>query len=179
MKEIILTQNKVTLVDDEDYEYLNHWKWYAYKYKKGTTYYAGRNTSRKLGSQKRIPMHNQLLGYQDNNIIDHKDGNGLNNQKTNIRFCTFSQNSRNKKGFSSSNYKGVYKKLNRPNRIKCYEASIYFNNKSHYLGSFKTPQEAAIAYNKAAILNFGEFARLNNINIFGTSSLIKTDIKRL
>jgi len=97
-----------------------------------------------------------------NQIIDHIDGNTLNNCKSNLRFCTTSQNAMNcKKSISvlSSVYKGVRFKKDSSK----YTAQITFNGKLVHIGYFENEVDAAKAYNKAAIENFGEFARLNII----------------
>ena len=96
MKQIPLTKNKFTLVDDEDYELVNKYNWYF-----GAGY---------ARSMEKILMHRLIMKAKKGQMIDHIDGNGLNNQRSNLRFCTHSQNMANKKGFknTSSKYKGVY-----------------------------------------------------------------------
>lgn len=94
-------------------------------------------------------------------FIDHIDGNGLNNQKANLRPCSRSQNMANQKIRTSSitGFKGVH--FNKRDLV--FTAFIRLNRKLKYLGSFKDAQDAAAAYNAAAIENFGEFAKLNKI----------------
>ena len=92
MKEIPLSQGKVALVDDEDYKYLNQWKWYAAK--QGNDFYAFRNDYT-VSPPKTVRMHREVL-VEDPRDIDHIDGNGLNNQKVNLRYCTHSQNHQNR-----------------------------------------------------------------------------------
>ena len=82
MKKIKLTQNKYTLVDDEDFDYLNQFNWCAHKEK--YNFYAVR-TDNKL--KKCIRIHRVIMNCPDSKFIDHKDGNGLNNQKENLRLC--------------------------------------------------------------------------------------------
>lgn len=92
-------------------------------------------------------------------FIDHIDHNTLNNKIENLRAATRIENNRNnksKKG-SSSQYLGVFV-VNRPNRSLRYAAQIGLNKKSTHIGYFKTEAEAALAYNEAALLHFGEFA---------------------
>lgn len=171
MKEIQLTQGKVALVDDEDFEYLNQFKWHAHKSR--STYYAkgyDKNTNKK------IIMHRHILGLTNSKIFgDHKDGDGLNNQRTNIRIATPSQNQKNKKPSGISKYIGVSFHTSKSkyfskkeNIIKEYSntgwmASITINGKFTYLGKFDSEIEAAKEYNKAAEKHHGEFARLNII----------------
>jgi hypothetical protein len=157
MKEIKLTQGKFTQVDDDDYEYLNKFKWCAAF--DGTNWYAmkANNTKEKNSS---ITLHRFLLGVIKGLGIDHIDGNGLNNQRWNLRRCTHRQNSRNTatKKLCKSRYNGV--------TVTAYNnfmSRIGVDYKRIHLGTFKSENEAAIAYNNAAIKYFGEFARLNVI----------------
>ena len=168
MKKISLTQGQYALVDDEDFEYLNQFKWYAYRRHIKYTYYAGR-TIRENGSKKTIRMHNIIAQrYFENNYeqIDHKDRNGLNNQKENLRICSISQNCMNRRSYGVSNFSGVslhkYSHMLK-NGLKEYvkwRARIKVNGKSIFLGSFKTELEASEAYKKAAKIHFGEFANI-------------------
>jgi len=111
-------------------------------------------------------LHRVILGVTDPEIkVDHKDGNGLNNVRYNLRVCTTAENTRNKqksKG-NTSGFKGVCWHK----RDKCWAVQICVDYKGVHLGHFPgTPEgkiEAAKAYNVAAIKYYGEFARLNNI----------------
>ena len=155
MKTIPLTQGKVALVDDEDYDFLNQWKWYAYKHR--NTYYAvrdSRNHKRTQGNT--ILMHRFIMNTPSNLQVDHKDQNGLNNQKYNLRNCNNSQNHMNCKSWGKSKYRGVFYY-----KMKYIRASICINGKDTHLGTYKTEEEAARAYDKKAKELFGEFAKLN------------------
>ncbi len=94
MKLIPLTQGKFAQVDDEDYDYLNQWKWYTTKNHK--TFYAARHI-RINGKQKLIYMHRVIMNIIKGYKTDHIDHNGLNNQKYNLRICTCQENNRNRK----------------------------------------------------------------------------------
>jgi hypothetical protein len=160
-KEIILTQGKVAIVDDEDFDYLNQWKWYASKdrYK----FYAVRNITISKGKQKSISMH-RLISNNINTKMhtDHLNGNGLDNRKINLRICTHSQNLMNSKlrKDSTSGFKGVtYCKRNNK-----YASVIKLNRKLIWLGYFIDPIDAARAYNDAALKYHGEFAHINKID---------------
>jgi hypothetical protein len=170
MKEIKLTQGKVAFVDDEDFDYLNQWRWqFVFN---GYTWYAHR--SEYTNGKKTIRMHRLIMNAPKGVFIDHIDHNGLNNQKSNLRVCTRSENSQNRLNKHRIQYKGVeYKPTsfkrykNGKTRIslskKPYYSSIRVKMKKIYLGRFKTSAEAAIAYNNAALKYFGEFAKLNLI----------------
>lgn len=158
MKEIKLTQGKVTLVDDEDYEYLNQFRWYAHKDCK--TYYAIKNI-RNDGKRSTITMHQKIMKTPKGMKTDHKDHDGLNNQKYNLRICSTQQNgaNREKQIGCSSDFKGVFWSK----RDKKWAACIGINKKSKRLGLFNSEIEAALVYNKVAKEKFGEFARINLI----------------
>jgi hypothetical protein len=160
MKEIPLTQGQVALVDDEDYVYLNQWKWHAIKAK--YTYYANRTLHFDDGTVVSIRMHRQILGVPQNKETDHIDGNGLNNQKSNLRICNYSQNQYNKRGWGTSGYKGVSARMD--NHTNPYRAYISIGGRLVHIGSFPSIEEAALAYNNEAIKHFGKYAKLNVIN---------------
>jgi len=158
MKHIPLTQGLFSIVDDEDYEAINAYKWYAYK--SSENYYAGRNIRLENGKQRMISMHRTILKTPQGMLTDHRDGNGLNNCRSNIRICTHSQNQMNSKkpkGNCSSVYKGVHWRKSR-NR---WVAHVFINGKPHYAGIFREEQDAARAYDKKALEIFGKFARTN------------------
>jgi len=150
MKEIQLTQGKVAIIDDEDFERLRWFNWIAAK--NGYTFYAVCHV-RINGKQKRISMHRMILNPPKDMCVDHKDRNGLNNTRANLRLASSSQNSSNRIG-AGLLYKGVSKSGKNTYRAYC---------RQKYLGLFKTERQAAIAYNKAAKEMFGEFALLNDV----------------
>jgi len=155
MKEIPLTKGKFALVDDSDFEWLSKCKWYALKlkWKSKDAYYAtGRPNGRKLEL-----MHRVILRSVGGSV-DHQDGNGLNNQRQNLRPCNQSQNSANR--FTRPDrYKGV--RWYQPR--KKWRAQIMKDYKQMHIGYFEYSTDAAIAYNEAAKRLFGEFAQLNQI----------------
>jgi hypothetical protein len=155
LKEIPLTQGKIALVDDEDYPYLSAFNWCATKDR--NKWYAVRSF-RRNGKQVRVRMHMVILKAPAGLEVDHKNGNGLDNRRDNLRLATRSQNKRNgiKLEGTSSIYKGVSWRKN----LGKWQAIIYLP-KLTYLGSFNDEIEAARAYDAAAREHFGEFARLN------------------
>ena len=144
MKEIQLTQGKVALVDDEDFEWLNQFKWYAKKDKK--TYYAAREI-RLPEKRKTVLMHQVILSDLPKGLMrDHRDGDGLNNQRENLRFVTSRQNSQNRKNITkTSQYPGV----DSVGENLRWRARIRKKGKIRLLGRFDTEQEAYEAYKKA------------------------------
>lgn len=159
MRLIKLTQGRFAKVDDEDYDYLNQWKWCASK--RGHACYAVRAERVERGKYKAVGMHRKIMGIGIKEGIDHIDGDGLNNQRSNLRFCTRSENNRNTRSRegSLSRFKGVsWHKGN-----KMWAAYIRSNKILKCLGYFHVESDAAIAYNNAAQKIHGEFARLNEV----------------
>ena len=145
--------NTFAMVDDDDFDRLNQWKWRAITGPR--TKYARRHGSGVL-------MHCEILAAPPGMERDHRDGNGLNNQKNNLRVCTKSQNqcnARKHRNGTSSDYVGVSKDT----RYGGYRARITIDKKVIWLGCFKTQEEAARIRDLAAIKYHGEFARLNNV----------------
>lgn len=152
MKTIPLTQGKVAIVDDEDYEILKQFKWYAVKC--DSTFYAQRKAR---SEHKRITtrMHREVINPPAGFFCDHKNGDGLDNRRDNLRIVTNAQNQMNKGIYktSTTGVKGVIIDHGK------YRASIKLNGRSKHLGMFKTVEEASAAYQKAAKELFGEYAR--------------------
>lgn len=153
MKEIKLTKGKYAIVDDEDYEFLNKYKWHACNY--GGKWYAGRK------HYKKIYIHNEIMNPPTGMQVDHINRNGLDNRRCNLRICTKNQNQKNKSNFGKSKYHGV-------SLFSCgkCKASIQSDKLPYYLGSFNTEIEAALAYDRMAILLHGEYANLNFPDLF-------------
>ena len=163
MKLVTLTNGFSMMVDDEDAAGLSKDKWFAMQHHGNV--YAARNTydkSRGPLMRHRIRMvraHRQIMGCTmfDGKIVDHIDGNGLNNQKSNLRIVDKFGNVRNSKPRNGRRFKGTCKQGTR------WHASITAIKKDIYLGSFDTELQAAEAYNKAAQELHGVHARLNQL----------------
>lgn len=160
MKEINLTKNKIALVDDDDFEKLSKFKWYAHKSR--TIFYAERHINSN-GKRTTIRMHRFLMEVPKEKEVDHIDGNGLNNQKSNLRICSRQENLRNQK--LSVRNKSGFKGVSWSSRTKKWvsQIGITINKKETIknLGYFKSKEEAAKTYDNAAKELFGEFAKLN------------------
>ncbi len=168
MKLIPLTLGKFAMVDDEDYEWLNQWKWHAHYNRHGHYPYAQRVfivnkklTWRWRGNQQIIFMHRVILNTPAGLFTDHIDRNTLNNQRKNLRICSTSQNSMNSK-MKKNNTSG-FKGVDFHKRNKRWRVTIQLNEKRYFIGNFKNKIEAAQSYNEAALKYHGEFACLNSI----------------
>jgi len=161
-------------VDDEDYDRLNIFKW-GIRFTKNTKY--ARRWEVINGKVKWFHMHREILRITSDMVVDHKDHNGLNNCKENLRVCTKKENNKNKTSMvgSSSKYLGVCVYLSKEKKISkssgeeyIYEririqATIRVNGRAIKIGHYKTEEEAAKAYNEYAAKYHGEFANLNKI----------------
>lgn len=147
--EVPLTQGKVAVIDDVDADIIAPYKWWAVKSRSADRWYA----ATKIGGR-RIWMHALLTTYP---MTDHRDCDGLNNRRGNLRSCTNAQNCQNRRKGSraSSQFKGVY--WNRA--TETWRACVRKSKKLHYLGTFYTEEAAAEAYRAKATELFGEFAR--------------------
>lgn len=155
MKEIPLTRGKVALVDDEDFAELSKYKWYA------STEVRGRVCAvRCIWNPRRqtIYMHRIIVpGYPQ---VDHIDGNALDNRRSNLRGATAMENQRAyrcPKTNTSSRFRGV----SWHRRDGVWRAYIKVGQKGYSLGTFRTEEDAAKEYDKAALRLFGEFTHLN------------------
>lgn len=149
---IPLTQGKFAIVDKQDFELVNQYKWHLFG--KG---YAARD-EKINGKKKKVSMHRLILQPPKGMETDHINQNILDNRRKNLRICTHQQNCSNHKGYKK--IKGVGKIKDRFLK-KPYYASIMVFYKRIHLGYFATRKKAGRAYDKAAIKYFGDFARLN------------------
>jgi len=170
MKEINAYSEKlghqIIIVDDEDYELLSKHSWSLQK--SHNTIYA-----KACINWKTVFMHRILMDAKSGECVDHKNFNGLDNRRCNLRKCDYSQNSANRRSKNPEGIKGVSIWSEKYPYIR---AKIKVKGTTHYLGRFTTYREAAIAYNEAAIKYFGEFSYQNDLN---SDHLLKLDTKLL
>lgn len=156
---IPLTNNLNAIVDSEDYEWLSQFNWHSHWTPETKMYYAVRKTPRinLPGSAGHIRMHREIVGAVKGEIVDHKNHDSLDNRRSNLRKCTTSENSRNQRlrTNNKSGFKGVHK------CSKKWIAQIRLHGKPTIVGRFRTPEEAARAYDEAAREHYGEFACTN------------------
>jgi hypothetical protein len=163
MGEIRLTNGDVALVDDDCVTLLEGYKWNCAvkKLKHGESKYASAYV--KNGDEwDHLLMHRIIVGATKGVIVDHVDGNGINNHRYNLRIATHTQNMRNRQvtpGFTSV-YKGVW--WNKRDRV--WQACIKCDGRTIHLGSFRTQEQAAVSYNEAARKYHGDFSLLNNLD---------------
>lgn len=166
MKSIMLTSKTrgthEMFYDDEDHDLVMSRHWMLEK--SNHTFYAYAQKSKGSSSTKRIcqtwKFHREVMNASDD-YVDHKDGNGLNNCKSNLRLCTQQQNLRNRR--KCINNRCGYKGVSFHRQMGLYRARVSVDQKQVFYRYFKTAIDAARAYNEAAIRHFGEFAKLNLI----------------
>lgn len=156
MKHIQLTNGGVACVDDRDYQKLNKHRWVSHP--SGGILYASRYIY-SAGKQIEIKMHREILGLQryDGTIVDHRNRDGLDNTRANLRVVTRNINAQNSKlrSDNSSGFRGVYK------NGKGYMAQTRISGKLIYLGTYKSAIEAAHAYDCKILAVYGACAARN------------------
>lgn len=143
---LINTPNMVAVVDDEDFEWLNARKWRTGSHRYAVT-----------GKGQTSSMHRAIMNAPSGMFVDHIDGDGLNNRRSNLRLATHAQNCKNRRPNvkTITGLKGVYADRDRPR----FRATIKSDGVLYRLGWFKTPKEASDAYQKASLRLHGEFGR--------------------
>jgi hypothetical protein len=152
VKEIPLTQGQVTLVDDEDFERLSAFKWFAHWDPSTQSFRAMSNS--KGSKRKSIYMARFIMRTPKGMVCDHINHDTLYNLKINLRNCTLKENARNRRKYSvnTTGFKGVSR------HEKGYRASFRMNGKQIFSKTFPTPEEAAAVYEKETKKHYGEFA---------------------
>lgn len=156
MKKLLLSGNaeRFVLIDDEDFEPLSKWKWY----------FNGRYAMREgnlAGQSKTIYMHRFIMNTPKGMYTDHIDMNPLNNQKSNLRICTNSQNNFNK--IKQKNNTSGYKGIDWVKKDKVWRIRLNKNKKTVFLAYSKNLTEAVKIYNQAVREHHGTYGRLNEL----------------
>jgi hypothetical protein len=147
----------VAIVDDADFERVSERHWYVTKTNKHGVFYAvARIGPRKLNRM--IYMHRFILNAQPGQMVDHRNQNGLDNRRENLRFCNGTQSMGNTRPpcTNTTGFKGVTHHSG-----KYWTARIQFQHRNRHIGMFPTAIDAARAYDAKALELFGEFARTN------------------
>lgn len=150
MKGLQLTKNREAIIDDEDFEFLNQWKWSIHQ--AGRYQYAARQNKGKI-----IKLHRLLMKAKAGDVVDHKNGDTLDNRRSNLRLCSKGQNNMNvkKRIDNKSGFKGVCFKRGK------WMAYIQANKKWKHLGYHESAEAAALVYDIAAKEMHGEYAKVN------------------
>ena len=155
-----LSQGLHATIDAADAPHVAGRNWHAVR--DGNTYYAMTSVKGEDGRHHKIPLHRFIVNPPSGCLVDHGDGDGLNNRRANLRVATLSENQWNKARSrnNTSGFKGV-RLAGWTSGSKRWRATIFYDGKHHCLGYHQTPEDAARAYDEAALIAFGEFARLN------------------
>jgi hypothetical protein len=156
MKTILLTRGFEAIVDDADFDWLIQWNWHAKFSPQRRRWVAARSDwdGRRTVT---VLMHRQILGLKRGEQTDHKNGDTLDNRRSNLRLCDGSENCVNRAHRSGREFRGVFP------RYKRFRAVFRFRGKTYRTRTYATAKEAAFAYNKLALKYCPKFAVLNDI----------------
>lgn len=157
-KEIPLTRGFVTIVDEDDYDWLIESKWCC-SMNKSKKPYAAKAIVNSNGRKSMTLLHRLILNAPKGVFVDHINHNTVDNRKQNLRLCDYAGNSRNRIKFNGKS--SIYKGVSWNKKSQKWRSSIMANSYPIYLGEFESEEVAAITYDEAAIRYHGEFASLN------------------
>lgn len=161
-RRIPLTRGKYAIVDPENFERLNQYKWQASKSSNSGCFYAARSVWDKVNKKKRtIKMHREILNPPHPLVVDHINHSGLDNREANLRPATKSQNNINKPYKKKKGAHSKYHGVTLEKRINKWQAQIRAKGKPRVIGYFDNEIDAAKAYDTAARKYHGQFAVLN------------------
>jgi hypothetical protein len=154
MAQLRLSNGDTALIDDEDLDRVKHRTWHRHfsrgRYSRVVTTFKNEN-----GKTSYVMLHRLVFNAQKGQIVDHINGNTLDNRKSNLRIVTPGQSMCNRGADGGRRFKGITYAVGK------YQACISHEGKDYYLGRFTTAEEAARAYDRKAMELHGEFARLN------------------
>jgi hypothetical protein len=155
---LALTKGKQVTIDRDDYERVSGHCWHAVASSRDDGVWYARSSILVDGRWKTTPMHRLILNASADEIVDHINGDGLDNRRANLRICTNAENIRNspRRCDNNSGFKGVHRRYNGR-----WQARIIVNGQRVSLGHFNDEASAAKAYDDAARQHYGEFARTN------------------
>jgi hypothetical protein len=152
--EVPLSQGLVAIIDAADAEAVLAHKWYAHR--DGRTFYAQRKVRRPDGTRANLRLHTSLTGWP---LTDHRNSEGLDNRRANLREATKAENNRNTA--PQANNKSGYRGVSRKKGTRKWRAYIRVDGNSIHLGYYSTAEDGARAYDAAALELHGEFDSLN------------------
>lgn len=155
--QIELSQGKVARVSPEDWDAMTAIKWYSQRTPSTGSHYAGTTIRNSNGRPTTLQMHRLLMGSPKGFVVDHRNGDTLDNRRENLRLASVRQNCQNTKkpAHNTSGFKGVWWSVQK----KRWRAQIRVDGKLVHLGAHASPEQAHESYCRAAAKYFGEFAR--------------------
>lgn len=155
MKKIELSHGRFAIVDDEDFERVSEYRWFYWlKKNSNLSGYASAQVNKRT-----TMMHRLIIGAKPGELVDHINGDPLDNRRSNLRVCTPLENKRNSKKRIKT--KSIYKGLSKGEGRKKWQVQLRYDGKKITIGNFESEIEAARAYDKAARLYYGAFASTN------------------